>query len=469
MFAIVLMLHADLSACAAEQTPDQELQNLRQRLEAQEREMERQRAEIEALKTAMQHLIEGSKPGSDCQQQNCGQTAGVAQDAQAPQTNPQVTSAVATAEQNAPRRFSLGGDVRVRFEPIIQDLTPTRYRTRLRVRFGMDATLNQDFKAAFYLASGALDDPVSTNVTLTQFFTRKPIAIDRGWISYHPASHDWLEVTGGKFTPGWQRTSVSLDPDLNPEGLQQKLSFSIKNPVLKKVSVSGMQLIFNELPGTLVPFSSGSDSYAFGGQLGAQFQFGNRVTTSFYGSAINWQNTDSVIQAITAGALAGNRNTNATITTGTDVRYASKFLYADTIADTLIDTGLERWPIRVTLNFLDNPRAASNQRQAFWSELALGQLDNRNDLAFGYAFGRIEQDAVIAAFNESELRAPTNVLQHRLLFQWQAEKNTTFSFTSWIGRTLDRRLQNAALPPGLPADAVDPWVKRLQLDLIYKF
>jgi len=87
----------------------------------------------------------------------------------------------------------------------------------------------------------------------------------------------------------------------------------------------------------------------------------------------------------------------------------------------------------------------------------------------GYAFGRIEQDAVIAAFNESELRAPTNLLQHKLQFQWLPEKNTTFSFTSWIGRSLNRNLQNAALPPGLPAGRLDPYVKRLQADVIYKF
>ncbi|MCI0349696.1 MAG: putative porin, partial [Acidobacteriales bacterium] len=326
---IIFGLLAALPSYAAEQ----EFENLRYRLEVQEQQLEQQRAEIEVLKATVQRLVEGTVQSAnsavDCPP-NCRPAQSVSE-AGSPQ---QVATVAAGAEQTETRRFRLGGDVRLRFEPIIQDLTPTRYRTRLRVRFGVDATLNQDFKGGFYLVSGALDDPVSTNVTLTQFFTRKSIGIDRGWITYRPAEHDWLEVTGGKFTPGWQRTSLSLDPDLNPEGLQEKLSFPVNNPFLKKVTLSGMQLIFNELPGTIVPFSSGSDSYAFGGQLGAQLHFGERVTTNLYGSAINWQNTDAVIQAITAGALAGNRNTNATTTTGTDVRYASKFLYADIIADT---------------------------------------------------------------------------------------------------------------------------------------
>jgi hypothetical protein len=184
---------------------------------------------------------------------------------------------------------------------------------------------------------------------------------------------------------------------------------------------------------------------------------------------LNWNNADSVIKAITAKTLAGNRNTNATFGTGTGIRYASKFMYADFIADAGLKTWWEKYPLHLTLDLLDNPRAASDHNHALWAEAAVGNQKEKHDLQVGYAFGRIEQDAVIAAFNESELRAPTNVIQNKLYAQWLVQKNTTLSFTEWIGRTLDRNLQNAALPPGIPATQQDPYLNRMQFDVIYKF
>jgi hypothetical protein len=76
---------------------------------------------------------------------------------------------------------------------------------------------------------------------------------------------------------------------------------------------------------------------------------------------------------------------------------------------------------------------------------------------------------VIASFNESDQRAPTNVLQHRVYGQYRVRKNTTAAFTAWIGRTLDSKLQNAILAPGVLPGQTEPYLKRMQFDLIYSF
>jgi hypothetical protein len=336
----------------------------------------------------------------------------------------------------------------------------------------VEGALNQDFTGGIYIATGTVnDDPVSSNATLTQFFTRKPFALDRGWVTYNPLNHKWLSLTGGKFAFTWQRTSLTFDPDLNPEGLSEKLSFDFKKRgALKNITATGMQLTVNEAAGSNgIPFQLGNDTFAYGGQMGVTFGFGPRVTTTFYGGALNFTNADSIIQAITAKTLAGNRNTNATVGGGVDIHYLSQFLYVDFISDTVVKTWSGRWPFRLTLDFVDNPRAATSQRQGFWGDIGMGQAINKGDMQFTYSLARIEQDAVLSSFNESEMRAQTNVIQHKLVYLWQAEKNTTISITGWLGRTLDRNLQNAALPPGLPATEKDPYVKRLQLDVLYKF
>ena len=56
-------------------------------------------------------------------------------------------------------------------------------------------------------------------------------------------------------------------------------------------------------------------------------------------------------------------------------------------------TWWDKYPFHLTLDFLDNPRAASNHNHALWAEAAVGQTKDKHDLQFGYAFGRIEQDA----------------------------------------------------------------------------
>jgi hypothetical protein len=122
------------------------------------------------------------------------------------------------------------------------------------------------------------------------------------------------------------------------------------------------------------------------------------------------------------------------------------------------------------------------QSHVYYADLSIGQQKNKGDIQVGYAFLRHEQDATIASFNESDQRAPSNIVQHRIYALWRLRQNTTAAFTWWHGRTLDPFLQNAALAPGMkisdtPGVGVlvpgsgqsEPWLNRLQFDLIYTF
>jgi hypothetical protein len=333
------------------------------------------------------------------------------------------------------------------------------------VRAGFLGKANEEFSGGVFLASGSIgDDPVSTNQTLTGFFGRKTFGLDRGWITYQPKKFPWMQLTGGKWAYTWLRTGLTLDVDLNPEGFSQKFSFDTKHPVVKNFSLTGMQLVFNETAG-------GGDSFAVGGQTSGVFQLGSRVKTTVAGTVLNWQRADAIARAVAATTLNANRNSNATVgtlTAGT-LRYASQFLYADLLVDTQWKTPWEHWPVRLTLDYVANPRAVDDQNDGFLGEIAIGRQQAINDLQFSYSFARIERDAVIAAFNESDMRAQTNVVQNKVTALWLVRPNATASFTGWFGRTLDRRLQNAVLPPGLALTEKDPWVKRLQWDMIYRF
>ena len=109
------------------------------------------------------------------------------------------------------------------------------------------------------------------------------------------------------------------------------------------------------------------------------------------------------------------------------------------------------------------------QSHAYQVDFSLGQLKNRNDIQIGYAWYRQEQDSAISSFLESENRAPSNLLQNRISAQWKVRSNTVAAYNLWIGRTLNSSLQHAILAPGVAPGEQEPYLKRMQFDLLYSF
>jgi hypothetical protein len=466
-------------------------------------------------------------------------------------------------------RFRWNGDIRVRGESFFQKysgctLCNDRNRVRVRVRFGFEGKLNDDFTAGIGLATGTFGDPTTTNETLTNNFDRKTVGLDRGYLTYNPVAHKWLSLTGGKFAFTWARTSVTFDPDVSPEGFVEKFSKDFESvPIVKNVNLQFMQLLFNEVTGTssksLGLFGGGHDSFAVGGQIGGRLQPLKFWTLTPSFTILNFRGEDELLNSsafavaatnsggvatvpgtsppvtypvvVTAPgegpgcatvkgftsspqpatntlvggcAFAADGMTNSTfIDANGNAHFLSRFLYADLILNNQFKTGLARLPLNLMLEYENNLNAAAHpydytatglqststpntslgkQSHAYMADISLGQQKKKNDVQFGYAFLREEQDAAIASWGESDQRSPTNVLQHRIYGLWRVAPNTTASFTWWHGRTLDPFLENALLAPGMKVSttpgtgvlvpgtgATEPWLNRLQFDLIYTF
>ena len=180
--------------------------------------------------------------------------------------------------------------------------------------------------------------------------------------------------------------------------------------------------------------------------------------------------------------------TNATFislsSTGVPIpHFFSGFNYADFILNNQIKTPLARLPINLLLEFEDNLDAEPHpldstgnvisslgpQNKEYGVDFSVGQVKNKNDIQIGYAWLRQEQDSVLASFNESDQRAPTNILQHRIYALWKLRSNTVASFTWWHGRTLNTNLENSVKATGVKVGQVEPYLNRLQFDLIYSF
>ena len=496
-----------------------ELRETRAALRGQQEKMDALEKQFQEQIAASQAMQESATKNSTALKSVAGQIEAVAQSNTEIQQNVSKVQGALTASARAAEgrfrqlgNFHFSGDFRFRYESFVQAQQTTRQRQRVRARLNLTGNITDELYGGFTITSGSLDDPISTNQTLTNFFNRKTVGFDRFFILWTPKFlNNHATFGAGKFEYPWLRTGLTFDPDLNPEGLFARLNWQSQSAVFKGISVVGFHLPFFERGGstssTTGVRADGLDGFAAGGQLQTRWKLGDRVNLGLNIAGINFVNADFIAQAHVpnpataslANSLIGNQpNTNSlrTDASGQVVGYASRFLYLDTLATLGIDTGRPRWPLNVTLNFVNNMRAQTiiqngtaaptgtahnRERSAYLASFQWGRLSEKKDVQFGYIYTRIERDAVIGAFTESDMRAGTNINQHRLNFSYQWMNNVSLNYAIWVGRLQNAQDAIGLVPGGKRAIAggpcnVSPYagckdntLKRMQFDLIYRF
>ena len=404
--------------------------------------------------------------------------------------------------------ISFSGDVRLRGEPFFggpSDESLDRMRGRVRLRFNAVADLGSQFRTGFSVASGDINDPVSTNQTLGGFYTRKTIAIDQAFVQFTPKQFKPLTVVGGKFSYPWYNTELTWDKDLNPEGAAQTLAFKFDAPVLKRIALVGFELPFAEVAGTTVNGKRIAQQVTYGGQLQTGWHIAPHVNLSAYSGFYDFRGADAIALALSrassknpqtplTGLLPLNSSspvqnslyaTTATnvvtiagtsyatgVTSVSNAQFASRFGLFDNIARFDIDTSHARLPLTLLGDYVQNTEACSNlgsivpaptktssqtfkqmsnapcnshYRRGYWAEARIGRLQQKGDLQIGYTRIFIEREAVLGNFNYSELRQGTNVTQHRVDSFYQLDQNVQLGFTALIGR---------------PLASTEPWLTR---------
>ncbi len=413
--------------------------------------------------------------------------------------------------------ISFSGDIRLRGEPFFggpSDESLERARARVRARFNAIATLGEQFRAGLTLASGDINDPTTTNQTLTGFYTRKAVALDQAFVEFTPKAFKPLTLVGGKFRYPWYNTELTWDKDLNPEGAAETLAFNLNTPVLKRFALIGFQLPFAEMAGTSASDKRITQAITYGGQIQTTWQLAPHVTLSAYTGYYDFRGADAVALALArassknpqtplTGLLplgVGNPVQDSTYTTtattivtvnGTayptgvssisNAQFASKFGLFDSIARLDIDTGHARVPISFIGDYVQNTEACGNlinivaapattstttykqtvnspcnshYRRGYWAEGTVGRLQKKGDFQFGYARIYIEREAVLGNFNYSDIRQGTNVTQHRFTSFYQMDSSVQLGVTALVGR---------------PLGTTEPWLTRLQFDSVYIF
>jgi hypothetical protein len=439
--------------------------------------------------------------------------------------------------------ITFSGDIRLQYDSIFGQLNAqpnannpsivgnelsARNRFRLRARLAMRGRIGNEFDWGLRLATGSFPNPVSTNQILTDFYTRKPFALDQLYIAWTPRQVPGLRLQGGKFDPPWTRTEMTIDNDLQVEGFSQAYTREFPNSTLRNFSLIAWQLPFLERNSAFVRNADGTvsidasrragrDLALYGAQARARFQINPRVALTLSVADLNFSGTQfispvqffggqlqlpvtvtipatatSPAQTLTGQAtiprellVAGNGNLGLSAATnnavGRDGRLASGFNLIDTIARLDITTSSPRFPVMIILDFVTNtltrdvivagPGGAdvilpNDENNGLWAEFRIGRTENRGEFSLGYTFARIEKDAVLTPFNFDDFVQQSDVRSQRFTFFYAVDPRVVLGVTGIFSQR----------PNGLlgafgqtPAGSLNRPTVRLQFDTTFRF
>jgi hypothetical protein len=359
------------------------------------------RAEISALSERLDRLErgDGSAPGS---------TSAAGQSAVAAPSAPAINLAAAPAAESKPPSIRFAGDFRYRHETVNDDAFDERERQRIRARFGITADVTDGITAGLTLATGG-DDPVSANQTLDTGFSRKPIGVDRAYVTWKASKE--LSFTGGKMANPFYRPlnhHLIYDNDLNPEGLALRYE-------------TGSW--FTNVAGLWVEErSAADDSILLGGQVGFKRMLngGRRFLAGVsYYDYLNTQNQTPFWD----GAAAGN-------TVDAAGNYANDFNEAELFAELAFNAG-ER-PMTVFADYVTNTEATLRD-DGYAIGASYGEITRPGTWRLSYAYQKLEADAVVGTFTDSDWAGGgTDGVGHVVDFQYLLRSRWTLGFKYFL-------------------------------------
>lgn len=161
---------------------------------------------------------------------------------------------------------------------IVGNPLSTRQRGRLRARFALGGQFGNDvlmgsfdqtgqprkgkeFDWGLRISSGSLANVVSSNQVLTDFYNRKPFGLDRAFVGWRPRSTPGLRLQAGKFDTPWTHTELTIDNDLQPEGVSETYTRGFRHPTLKNISLVAWQLPFLERNSAFILNTNGTVNF----------------------------------------------------------------------------------------------------------------------------------------------------------------------------------------------------------------
>lgn len=320
-----------------------------------------------------------------------------------------------------------------------------RLRGRVRARLGIDGKVTNNLKAGLRVSTGNTDDPVSTNQTMGDSFSKSGVVLDRSYLQYDGTNSDnypYLTLWGGRMPNPWLSTDLVWDDDLSFEGAAGTYRMNLAGSGSLMDIDERNRSLFVTLGGFFldeVELSS-DDKWLFGGQVGGEWLFDDqsafKVGLAYYdyrNIAGRRNSIDSTLLDYTAPAFVQKGNSMFEISNDTGV-FGRRFGLAPDFglvnltanydlakfapihfmlsADYVRNVGYDAEEIRSRLEgsamFVDSSLFTADpsdeQNEGYQIKLTVGwpsTLVRRNWQAF-LAYRYLERDAVLDAFTDSD-------------------------------------------------------------------
>lgn len=513
IFTATTALAQELVKTVAKPADDTPETNVTERVRLLEAELERQNAKLDQLQktiseqqTAIQALLEKLSVKSPTPETVATSTTEAPAVPQTPTVEQRLTKLEGQALKIGPVRFS--GDFRLRFDGIFRSATErpdppldhvqnARARYRLRLNFDTDIHPNLSFHGQ--LATGPLNNQLSTNQDFTSLFARAPFTLSEAWIEYRPKKS--IQLQGGRVQNVFADNSRFLfDDDIRFNGFNERYTHTFKanGAYVTSLEFRAGQYILST-PNVAVitpnsPLARAGEVVGTAGRSATLFHQGLLLNQSFnkkwssqagadvqvyrHPNQIQLASTnDGLVLLVQPGlgiALSGPLpgTGNATTTPG-GVVYTAPGFQVLRLTYRLNHTGFTRgdhaFPVSFNVQLARNVATGLNERDAMLAALQVGRITKRGDTAFLYVFAIKGANSMISQVTDDDLGTNTgvNIRTNHFRFEYGLSRKVTFQSLFFVQNSLRRSGQfpNFFVPLGDFA----PTTYRVQQQLVFNF
>jgi hypothetical protein len=317
------------------------------------------------------------------------------------------------------------GGISANDDSIYRHITTDRFRTRVRLRAGIEADITNGITAVARLSSGNPRDPVSTNQTLGDYGDRFQIEIDQAYLRFdagNDAAVPWMTVLAGRNPNPFVSTDLVWDPDLSFDGLATTWRVGLGSaPTNTFLTLGAFPLQELEL--------TKDDKWLYGAQLGLDWTWAEGARFRLAGAYYYFDNIsglrnpvlDSVLLDYTAPQFMQKGNTLFDIRNDLDPNtylFALAAEYHLANATAMLELPIGAYRFYLTGDYVRNLGYDEDQVLALGSRTTDGQERSTGyqaEIGFGtasagkrgnwrafLAYKQLERDAVLDAFTDSD-------------------------------------------------------------------
>ena len=493
--------------------------NVSERVRLLESELERQNSKLDQLQKTLveqQATIQALLDKLNAQTAATATVASVKEPEPAgatapaePQT-PTVEQRLAKVESQAlkigPVRIS--GDFRLRFDGTFRKATEPpdpplgnvqNARGRYRFRLNLDTDLYPNLSFHAQLATGPLNNQLSTNQDFTSIAVRAPFTLSEAWIEYRPTKA-W-QLQGGRVLDIFADNSRFLfDDDVRFNGFNERYTHSFKSNDAYVSSLelrAGQYILSTPNVAVIAPNSplaragevvgtTGRSATLFHQGLLVNQKFNERWNSQVGGDIQLYNHPNQIALASTqdglvllvqpgigialSGPIVGTGT--ATTTPGGAIYTAPGFQVARLTYRLTYDGlrhGDHAFPVTFNAQVARNVATGLNERDAMLAALQVGRITKRGDTSFLYVFTIKGANSMISQVTDDDLGTGTgvNIRTSHFRFEYGISKKVTFQSLFFFQHQLRRSGQypNFFVPVGDFA----PLTYRLQQQVVFTF